>query len=178
MSHFIFPSAPRRRRLAWSGALFLAFDAALIGLAIAWITEGRHLGLAIALTGVAVLISALLAAVLARPARARIVDGLLQVEAGFQRLALPLADARLRQVDLRDWPDAAVPQAMRAPRWWQGGDAMGWQRDPEGQRWFAALPGRGPALQIDSVDGERLLLAPPDPEAFSALLCRAGAKSA
>jgi len=171
----ILPSL-RRRRLAWSGALFLAFDALLIGVGIVWITDGQHLGLAAAFVGVGVLVSGLLAAVVARPPTARLDQGVLRVEAGFQQLSLVLAGARLCRVDLRDWPEAELPASMHAPRWWQGGDAMGWQRDRFGHRWFAALPGRVPAVQIESSDGERLLLAATDPEGLIAALCRAGAR--
>ncbi|MBS3959556.1 MAG: hypothetical protein KGZ52_09170 [Xanthomonadaceae bacterium] len=178
MSPLAIAPSPRRRRLAWSGALFLAFDALLIGVVIVWITGGRHLGLAAAFVAVGVLVSGLLAAVVARPPKARIAEGRLHVEADFQRLSLPLAGARMRRIDLRDWPAAELPAAMRAPRWWQGGDAMGWQRDRDGRRWFAALPGRIAALEIEAEDGERLRLAPAHREAFVAALQAAGAREA
>lgn len=178
MQAFAIAPSPRRRRLAWSGALFLAFDALLIGVVIAWITGGQHLGLAAAFVGIGVLVSGLLAAVVARPPTVRLGNGVLQVEAGFQRLNMTLADARLRRIDLRDWPEAELPASMHAPRWWQTGDAQGWQRDRDGQPWFAVLPGRVPAVRIESSDGERLLLAPTDPEAFLAALHRAGAHAA
>lgn len=67
MLTFAFPAARRRRRLALAGALFLAFDALLMGVAIAWITRGQHLGLAMALAGAGVLVSLWLAWALSRP---------------------------------------------------------------------------------------------------------------
>lgn len=178
MPSFAIVPSPRRRRLAWSGALFLAFDALLISVVIVWITGGQHLGLAAAFFAVGVLVSGLLAAVVARPPKVQLGNGMLQVEAGFQRLSLPINEARLHRIDLRDWPEAKRPATMDAPRWWQSGDAMGWQRDRDGQRWFAILPGLLPAVQVESSDGERLLLCPTDPEAFIAALRRAGAREA
>ncbi|MFY8122788.1 MAG: hypothetical protein ACOVKB_01025, partial [Silanimonas sp.] len=67
MLTFAFPPARRRRRLALAGALFLAFDALLMGVAIAWITRGEQIGLAVALAGAGAGVSCLLAWVLSRP---------------------------------------------------------------------------------------------------------------
>ncbi|MFN9967203.1 MAG: hypothetical protein ACK52N_10165, partial [Lysobacteraceae bacterium] len=47
MQTFAFPLSPRRRRLAWGGALFLALDAIVMGAALWWITGGRHPALAL-----------------------------------------------------------------------------------------------------------------------------------
>lgn len=159
------------------GGLFLAVDAITMGGAVVWITEGSHLGLAAALAGAGVGVSALLAIVLARAPRATVTGGVLRLEAGFQTLSLDIAGMRVARTDIRRWPRADWPKSMETPRWWQAGDAQGWQRNRAGQRWFAALPEACDAFELIAADGERLLLAPQKPEAFLRLLQAQGARS-
>lgn len=176
MNTFAFALSARRRRLAWGGALFLAFDAVLMGVAIATVTGGRHLGLAAALAGAGVLASTALALVLARPPRAALQQGVLRIEAGFQRTAIAIAGAQVSTVDLRHWSSDTQPVGITAPRWWQAGDAFGWQRGRDGRPWFAAIRGRGIALCIDGADGERAVIEPADPLAVCEALRAAGAR--
>jgi len=178
MNTIALEASPRRRRLAWLGGLFLAFDAITMGGAIAWMTEGRHLALAAALAGAGVAVSALLALVLARAPRASLRAGVLKVEAGFQTLSLATEGMQVSSVDLRAWPKADWPTSMQSPRWWQAGDAQGWQRNRTGQRWFAALPAPCEAFELVATDGERLRLAPKEPKAFLRALVAAGATHA
>jgi hypothetical protein len=176
MKTFAFSLAARRRRLAWGGALFLAFDAVLMGVAILTVTGGRELGLAVALAGAGVLASTALALVLARPPRAALQHGVLLIEAGFQRVSITAAGAQVSTVDLRHWPSDDLPTGITAPRWWQAGDAFGWQRNRDGRPWFAAIRGRGIALCIDGADGERAVIEPADPIALCEALRAAGAR--
>lgn len=176
MNTFAFSLSARRRRLAWGGALFLAFDAVLMGVAIWTVTGGRELGLAAALAGAGVLASTALAMVLARPPRAVLQQGVLLIEAGFQRVSIAAAGAHVATVDLRHWSSDDLPSAVTAPRWWQAGDAFGWQRSRDGRPWFAAIRGRGVALCIDGADGERAVIEPADPIAMCEALRAVGAR--
>ncbi len=103
MLTFAFPPARRRRRLALAGALFLAFDALLMGVAIAWITRGEQIGLAVALAGAGAGVSCLLAWVLSRPPLATLIDGTLRIEAAHRTFVLDrdaLRAARIDELDL------------------------------------------------------------------------------
>lgn len=177
MQTFAFPLSPRRRRLAWGGALFLALDAIVMGAALWWIKGGRHPALALGLAGAGVAVSALLALALDRRPRATLANGILRVEAGYQRVSVAIEGARLAEIDLARPGAPALPRSLVDERWWQPGDALGWQRDGGG-RWFAVLPGRGPAIEVVAADGERLWLMPEDPGAFRAALLAAGAREA
>lgn len=173
MHTFAFPPARRRRRLALGGALFLAFDALLMGVAIAWITRGEHLGLAAALAGVGAAVSLLLAWVLARPPRAMLADGTLRVEAAHRAFALDrsaLRAARIVELDLAALTGAALPAPLRSTSRWRTGDATGWQTDGDGQAVFCAITQIGPALRIDAGDAGRLLWTPEEPAAVARML--------
>lgn len=176
MNTFAFSLSARRRRLAWGGALFLAFDAVLMGVAILTVTGGRQFGLAVALAGAGVLASTALALVLARPPRAALQHGTLLIEAGFQRVSIAAAGAQVSTVDLRHWHSDDLPSGVTAPRWWQAGDAFGWQRSSDGRPWFAAIRGRGVAICIDGANGERAVIEPTDPLAVCEALRAAGAR--
>lgn len=168
MLTFAFPPARRRRRLALGGALFLAFDALLMGVAVVVMTRGEHLGLAIALAGAGVVVSLLLAWTLVRPPRASLVDGTLRVEAAHRHFALSanqLRDARLSTIDLAEVPRAALPKALRSTSRWRTDDAMGWQVDGDGRPVFCAITRIGPALRVEAGDAGTLLWTPDDPEA-------------
>ena len=167
-----FPPARRRRRLAVGGALFLAFDAVLMGVAIAWITRGEHLGLAIALAGAGAGVSLLLAWVLVRPPRATLVDGTLRIEAAHRTFMLDreaLRSARIVDVDLSSLPKSALPKPLQSTSRWRTDDAMGWQTDGDGKPVFCAITRIGPALRIESADGT-LLWTPESPAAVARML--------
>ncbi|HAI59305.1 MAG TPA: hypothetical protein DCM32_05445 [Xanthomonadaceae bacterium] len=168
MLTFAFPPARRRRRLALGGALFLAFDALLIGLVIAWITQGEHLGLAAAFVAVGVVVSFLLASALARPPSARLVDGMLRVDAAHRAFVLDraaLRSARIADVDLAAMPNRDRPKPLQSTSRWRTGDAMGWQADGDGRPVFCAITRIGPALRIDAGEAGTLLWTPEDPAA-------------
>lgn len=168
MLTFAFPPARRRRRLALGGALFLAFDALLMGVAIAWITRGEHLGLAAALAGVGAGVSLLLAWALVRPPRAALADGELRVEAAHRTFVLDraaLRTARIVELDLASAPLEALPMPLRSTSRWATGDAMGWQVDGHGQPLFCAVTHLGPALRIVTEEAGTLLWTPEDPPA-------------
>lgn len=178
MPTFAFPPATRRRRLALGGALFLSFDAALIGVAIVWITRGEHLGLALALAGVGAAVSLLLAWVLARPPRATLIDGMLRVEAAHRIFALDraaLRDARIVNVDLAALPTRQWPKPLQRTSRWRTGDAMGWQTDGDGRPVFCAITRIGPALRIEAGEAGTLLWTPEDPVAVKRALLLAQA---
>jgi hypothetical protein len=88
MRTFAFPPAIRRRRLALGGALFLAFDALLMGVGVAVVTRGEHLGAAAALAALGAGVSTLLAWALVRLPKASLVDGALRVEAAHRQLVV------------------------------------------------------------------------------------------
>lgn len=168
MLTFAFPPARRRRRLALGGALFLAFDALLMGVAIAWITRGEHLGLAAALAGAGAGVSLLLAWALSRPPRAALTDGGLRVDAAHRTFALDrdaLRTARIAALDLAALPRDALPKPLRSTSRWRTGDALGWQVDGEGRPVFCAITAIGPALRIDAGEAGTLLWTPDDPDA-------------
>lgn len=168
MLTFAFPPAPRRRRLALAGALFLAFDAVLMGVAIAWITQGEHLGLAIALAGAGAGVSCLLAWVLSRPPQATLIDGTLRVDAAHRAFVLDrdaLRAAQIIELDLAALPREALPTPLQRTSRWSTGDAMGWQSDGNGRPVFCAATRLGPALRIDAGEAGVLLWTPENPGA-------------
>jgi hypothetical protein len=170
MLTFAFPPARRRRRLALGGALFLAFDALLMGVAIAWITRGEHLGLAVALAGAGAAVSLWLAWALVRPPRAFLLDGTLRVEAAHRRWVLDreaLRGARMLEVDLAALPKSALPKPLQSTSRWRTGDAMGWQSDGDGAPVFCAITRMGPALRIEAGDAGTLLWTPEEPAAVA-----------
>lgn len=166
MLTFAFPPARRRRRLALAGALFLAFDAVLMGVAVAWITQGEHLGLAVALAGAGAGVSCLLAWVLARPPRAVLEDGgTLRIEAAHRAFVLDrdaLRGAIVREIDLATLPRSALPGSLQRMSRWRTDDAMGWQRGSDGRPVFCAITRIGPALQVDAGESGVLLWTPDD----------------
>ena len=165
MLTFAFPVAPRRRRLALAGALFLAADALLMGVAIVWITQGQHLGLAVALAGAGVLVSLLLAWALSRPPRATFAEGRLVVEAAHRRFVLDrgaLRMARIEAIDLATLPREALPRPLASASRWRTGDALGWQVDGDGRPVFCAITRLGEALRIEAGDAGVLLWTPDD----------------
>lgn len=166
MLTFAFPPARRRRRLALAGALFLAFDAVLMGVAIAWITQGEHLGLAVALASAGAGVSCLLAWVLARPPRAALDDGgTLRIEAAHRTFVLDrntLRGATVREVDLATLPRSALPGSLQRVSRWRTDDAMGWQRGSDGRPVFCAITRLGPALHVDAGEAGMLLWTPDD----------------
>ncbi|WP_461057341.1 hypothetical protein [Silanimonas algicola] len=162
------PPAPRRRRLALGGALFLAADALLMGVAIGWITRGEHLGLAAALAAAGVVVSLLLARALSRPPRATLSAEALRVEAAHRTFVLDhaaLRGARIEEIDLATLPASALPKPLVSTSPWRTGDALGWQADGRGQALFCAVTRLGPALRIDAGDAGVLLWTPSDPAA-------------
>ncbi len=170
------PQAPRRRRLALGGALFLAIDALLMGVAIAWITRGEHLGLAVALAGAGVVVSLLLAQALSRPPRATLVAGSLRVEAAHRAFVLDraaLRRARIQEIDLATLPASALPKPLVSTSRWRTGDALGWQVDGEGRALFCAVTRLGPALRIDADEAGTLLWTPTDPAATQRAIANA-----
>jgi len=172
MLTFAFPTARRRRRLALAGALFLAFDALLMGVAIAWITRGEQIGLAVALACTGAAVSCLLAWVLSRPPLATLIDGTLRVEATHRTFVLDrdaLRAARIVELDLAALPASALPKPLASTSRWRTGDALGWQADDEGRAQFCAVTRLGPALRIDAGEAGVLLWTPTDPAAA----CRA-----
>ena len=176
MLTFAFPPARRRRRLAVGGALFLAFDAMLMGVAIAWITRGEHIGLAAALAAAGAGVSLLLAWALVRPPRATLVDGTLRVEAAHRALVLDrgaLRAARIAGVDLAALPRSALPKPLRRTSRWRTDDAMGWQTDGDGRPVFCAITRIGPALRIEAGEHGTLLWTPEDPAAARRAIERA-----
>lgn len=165
MLTFAFPAARRRRRLALAGALFLAFDALLMGVAIAWITRGQHLGLAMALAGAGVLVSLWLAWALSRPPIATLAGGRLVVEAAHRRFVLDrgaLRIARIEAIDLATLPREALPRPLASTSRWRTGDALGWQVAGDGRPVFCAITQLGPALRIDAGEAGVLLWTPDD----------------
>lgn len=168
MLTFAFPPARRRRRLALAGALFLAFDALLMGVAIAWITRGQHLGLAVALAGAGVLVSLLLAWALSRPPRATLAGGTLRIEAAHRSLVLDrasLRSARIEVLDLATLPVEGLPRPLASTSRWRTGDALGWQVTGDGRPVFCAITRLGPTLRIDAGEAGVLLWTPADPDA-------------
>ncbi len=162
---FEFPLAQRRRRLALGGAIFLAFDALLMGVVIAWITQGRHLGLAFAFAAVGVFVSLLLAWALVRPPRATFVGGELRVEAAHRVFTLDsaaLRNASISEVDLSTLAVDALPRPLQSSSRWATRDAMGWQHDGSGAAIFCAITRIGPALRIDAGESGSLLWTPQD----------------
>jgi len=168
MLTFAFPPARRRRRLALAGALFLAFDALLMGVAIAWITQGEHVGLAVALAGAGAGVSCLLAWVLSRPPQAALIDGTLRVEAAHRAFVLDrdaLRAATVREIDLATLPREALPKPLQRKSRWSTGDAMGWLSDGNGRPVFCAVTRLGPALRIDAGEAGGLLWTPAELDA-------------
>jgi hypothetical protein len=150
------------------GALFLAFDALLMGVAIAWITRGEHLGLAVALAAVGAGVSLLLAWVLVRPPRATLADGTLRIDAAHRTLVLDhsaLRGARISETDLAALPRDALPKPLASTSRWRTGDALGWQTDGDGRPVFCAITRLGPALRIEAGEAGTLLWTPEDPAA-------------
>lgn len=165
MLTFAFPSARRRQRLALAGALFLAFDALLMGVAIVWITRGEHLGLAVALAGAGVAVSLLLAWALSRPPRATLSAGTLRIDAAHRTFVLEraaLRQARIDEADLAALPAKALPKPLASTSRWRTGDALGWQVTGDGRAVFCAITHLGPALRIDAGDAGVLLWTPDD----------------
>lgn len=176
MLTFAFPPARRRRRLAVGGALFLAFDALLMGVAIAWITRGEHLGLAAALAGAGAGVSLLLAWALSRPPRATLAEDGLRIEAAHRRFVLgrdALRRARISAVDLAALPRDALPRPLASTSRWRTGDALGWQVTGEGAPLFCAVTRLGPALRIDAGEAGILLWTPEDPAAVRRAIAEA-----
>lgn len=168
MLTFAFPTARRRQRLALAGALFLAVDALLMGVAIAWITRGEHLGLAVALAGAGAVVSILLAWVLSRPPRATLDHGTLRVEAAHRAFLLDrhaLQAATIEAIDLTTAGRDTLPVALRRASFWRTDDALGWHRDAAGRPMFCAVTRLGPALRIDAGAEGVLLWTPTDPAA-------------
>ena len=166
MLTFAFPPARRRRRLALAGALFLAFDALLMGVAIAWITRGEQIGLAVALAGAGAGVSCLLAWVLSRPPLATLIDGTLRVEAAHRAFVLDrdaLRAARIVELDLAALPREALPKPLHGASRWSTGDALGWQVTGDGRPVFCAITRVGPALRIDAGETGVLLWTPDHP---------------
>jgi hypothetical protein len=177
MLTFAFPPATRRRRLALGGALFLAFDALLMGVAIAWITRGEHLGLAAALAAAGAGVSLLLAWVLVRPPRATLAEGMLRVEAAHRAFVLDrdaLRRARIVDVDLAALPRTALPRPLQRMSRWRTDDAMGWHSEGDGEPVFCAITRIGPALRIEAGDAGTLLWTPEDPGAAKAAIEASG----
>ena len=167
MLTFAFPPAQRRRRLALGGALFLAFDALLMGVAIAVITRGEHISLAVALAALGAGVSLLLAWALVRPPKAALVDGALRIEAAYRTFVLDreaLRKARIVELDLAAAPTESLPKPLLKRGWWATGDALGWQVDGRGEPVFCAVTRIGPALRIES-EGGVLLWTPEEPAA-------------
>jgi len=166
MLTFAFPPARRRRRLALAGALFLAFDALLMGVAIAWITRGEQIGLAVALAGAGAGVSCLLAWVLSRPPLATLIDGTLRIDAAHRTFVLDrdaLRAARIDELDLAALPREALPKPLQGTSRWSTGDAMGWQSDGNGRPVFCAITRLGPALRIEAGEAGTLLWTPDHP---------------
>ena len=166
MLTFAFPPARRRRRLALAGALFLAFDALLMGVAIAWITRGEQIGLAVALAGAGAGVSCLLAWVLSRPPQAALINGTLRVEAAHRAFVLDrdaLRAARIVELDLAALPREALPKPLQGTSRWSTGDALGWQVTGDGRPVFCAITRVGPALRIDAGEAGVLLWTPDHP---------------
>jgi hypothetical protein len=173
MLTFAFPPATRRRRFALGGALFLAFDALLMGVAIAVITRGEQWGLAVALAAAGAGVSLLLAWVLVRPPRATLADGTLRIEAAHRSFILDrdaLRSARIVEVDLRTLPKDALPKPLQRTSRWRTDDAMGWQSDGDGNPVFCAITRVGPALRIEAGEAGTLLWTPEDPGAVARML--------
>ena len=169
MQTIAFPTAHRRRSLAWGGALFLAFDALLMAGALLVITQGEQTGLAIGFGIVGLAVSALLAHVLARPPLAKFDHAVLHVHAAHRTLAIPADALRLAEasvVDLAQWPSAQLPGALARTNWWRTGDALGWQRSDDGQRYFCAVTRPGPAVMLPFGEDDVLLLASDEPAAL------------
>ena len=179
MLTFAFPPALRRRRLALGGALFLAFDALMMGVGVAVVTRGEHLGAAAALAALGAGVSMLLAWALVRPPKATLVNGALRIEAAHRHFVLDrkaLCDASIVELDLSSAPDHTLPKPLLKRAWWSTGDAMGWQIDGRGEPVFCAITRIGPALRIESGSGA-LLWTPSDPAAvLRALRLAAGAR--
>jgi hypothetical protein len=151
-----------------AGALFLAFDALLMGVAIAWITRGEQISLAVALAGAGAGVSCLLAWVLSRPPQAALIDGRLRVEAAHRAFVLDrdaLRAATVREIDLATLPREALPKPLQGTSRWSTGDAMGWQSDGNSRPVFCAVTHLGPALRIDAGEAGVLLWTPAEPDA-------------
>jgi hypothetical protein len=149
-----------------AGALFLAFDALLMGVAIAWITRGEQIGLAVALAGAGAGVSCLLAWVLSRPPLATLIDGTLRIEAAHRTFVLDrdaLRAARIDELDLAALPREALPKPLQGTSRWSTGDAMGWQSDGNGRPVFCAITRLGPALRIEAGEAGTLLWTPDHP---------------
>lgn len=172
MQTFAFPPALRRRRLALGGALFLAFDALMMGVGVVVITRGEHLGAAAALAALGAGVSMLLAWALVRPPKAALVEGALRIEAAHRHFVLgreALGGARIIELDLSSVPEDTLPKPLLKRAWWSPGDAMGWQIDGCGEPVFCAITRIGPALRIESGIGA-LLWTPNDPAAVAQAL--------
>jgi hypothetical protein len=172
MLTFAFPPALRRRRLALGGALFLAFDALMMGVGVAVVTRGEHLGAAAALAALGAGVSMLLAWALVRPPKARLVGGALRIEAAHRHFVLDreaLREASIVELDLATVPEENLPKPLLKRTWWSPGDAMGWQIDGRGEPVFCAVTQLGPALRIESGIGA-LLWTPNDPAAVARAL--------
>lgn len=177
MLTFAFPPALRRRRLALGGALFLAFDALMMGVGVAVITRGEHLGAAAALAALGAGVSMLLAWALVRPPKATLVKGALRIEAAHRHFVLDreaLREASIVELDLASAPEENLPKALLKRTWWSPGDALGWQIDGRGEPVFCAVTRIGPALRIES-GNSALLWTPNDPEAVARALRQAAA---
>ena len=177
MLTFAHPPALRRRRLAIGGALFLAFDALVMGVAVAVITRGEHLGLAAALAALGAGVSLLLAWALVRPPKASFVDGVLRIEAAHRGFVLDrdaLRGARIVDVELANAPHDSLPKPLLKRGWWATGDAMGWQVDGRGRPLFCAVTRLGPALRIEAGEAGTLLWTPAEPAAVAKALREAG----
>jgi hypothetical protein len=149
-----------------AGALFLAFDALLMGVAIAWITRGEQIGLAVALAGAGAGVSCLLAWVLSRPPLATLIDGTLRIDAAHRTFVLDrdaLRAARIDELDLAALPREALPKPLQGTSRWSTGDAMGWQSDGNGRPVFCAITRLGPALRIEAGEAGTLLWTPDHP---------------
>jgi hypothetical protein len=151
-----------------AGALFLAFDALLMGVAIAWITRGEQIGLAVALAAAGAGVSCLLAWVLSRPPQATLAGGTLRIEAAHRAFVLDrdaLRAARIVELDLAALPREALPKPLQRTSRWTTGDALGWQVTGYGRAVFCAITRLGPALRIDAGEAGVLLWTPAEPDA-------------
>lgn len=152
--------------------MFLAFDALMMGVGVAVITRGEHLGAAAALAALGAGVSMLLAWALVRPPKAALVEGALRIEAAHRHFVLgreALCDASIVELDLSSVPDDTLPKPLLKRMWWSPGDAIGWQIDGRGQPVFCAVTRIGPALRIESGVGA-LLWTPNDSAAVAQAL--------
>ena len=137
-----------------------------MGVAIAWITRGEQIGLAVALAGAGAGVSCLLAWVLSRPPQAALINGTLRVEAAHRAFVLDrdaLRAARIVELDLAALPREALPKPLHGASRWSTGDALGWQVTGDGRPVFCAITRVGPALRIDAGETGVLLWTPDHP---------------